>query len=99
PFRWPFHSPEGFPSVYRLHPLVPDLLEFRDIKDPNVVKKKVPVVDTFRGKATAAMREGGLDNWALTMGRQRLGLLVLRHHPQFLQNPDPRPRMDTTVDF
>ncbi|HXW23432.1 MAG TPA: peroxidase family protein [Xanthobacteraceae bacterium] len=97
-FGSPFNFPEEFPSVYRLHPLVPDLLEFRDIKDPNVINKKVPVVDTFRGKATAAMREGGLDNWALTMGRQRLGLLVLRNHPQFLQNLDLRPRMDSTID-
>ncbi len=97
-FGSPFNFPEEFPSVYRLHPMVPDLLEFRDIKDPNVIKKKVPVVDTFRGKATAAIREGGLDDWALTMGRQRLGLLVLRNHPQFLQNLDLRPRMDSTID-
>jgi Animal haem peroxidase len=97
-FGSPFNFPEEFPAVYRLHPLVPDLLEFRDLKDPNVIQKKVPVVDTFRGKATAAMRGGGLDNWALTMGRQRLGLLVLRNHPQFLQNLDLRPRMDSTID-
>jgi hypothetical protein len=32
------------------------------------------------------------------MGRQRLGLLLLRNHPQFLQNLDIRPRFDTTLD-
>jgi hypothetical protein len=32
------------------------------------------------------MRERGLANWALSMGRQRLGLLVLQNHAQFLQN-------------
>ena len=32
------------------------------------------------------MRERGLANWALSMGRQRLGLLALQNHPQFLQN-------------
>jgi len=32
------------------------------------------------------------------MGRQRLGLLLLRNHPQFLQNLDVRPRFDTTLD-
>ena len=34
----------------------------------------------------------------LSMGRQRLGLLLLRNHPQFLQNLDLRPRIDTTID-
>ena len=47
---------------------------------------KVPVVETFRGRATQAMRGGGLANWALSMGRQRLGALTLKNHPQFLQN-------------
>ena len=37
------------------------------------------------------MHDGGLANWALTMGRQRLGALTLHNHPQFLQNlPMPR---------
>src|SRR5204863_673966 len=33
-----------------------------------------------------AMRSRGLANWALSMGRQRLGLLALQNHPRFLQN-------------
>jgi Animal haem peroxidase len=98
-FGSPFNFPEEFVSVYRLHPMVPDLLEFRDVADPNVIRKKVPVVDTFRGKATAAMHEGGLSNWALTMGRQRLGALALRNHPQFLQNIDLRPRAEGKIDL
>jgi Animal haem peroxidase len=97
-FGSPFNFPEEFISVYRLHPLVPDILEYRDIKDPNQIQKKIPVIDTFRGKATAAMREGGLANWALSMGRQRLGLLALRNHPLFLQNLDLRPRIDGKID-
>jgi heme peroxidase len=99
-FGSPFNFPEEFPSVYRLHPLVPDLLEFRQLdNDPNVIRKKVAVIDTFRGKATDKMREGGLANWALTMGRQRLGALALRNHPQFLQNLDLPPRLDTKIDI
>jgi hypothetical protein len=46
----------------------------------------VPIIETFRGKATAAMHEGGLANWALSMGRQRLGVLTLNNHPMFMQN-------------
>lgn len=98
-FGSPFNFPEEFPTVYRLHPLVPDLLEFRQIEnDPNQIRKKVAVIDTFRGKATARMHDGGLANWALTMGRQRLGLLFLRNHPQFMQNLDLPPRLDTKID-
>ncbi len=85
-FGSPFNFPEEFPSVYRLHPLVPDLIEYREAEHPNRIVSKVPVVDTVRGKATAQMHERGLDNWALSMGRQRLGLLQLRNQPHFLQN-------------
>jgi hypothetical protein len=97
-FGVPFNFPEEFVSVYRLHPLVPDMIEFRDLSDPDKIAKHIPVIDTFRAKATAKMHEGGLSNWALSFGRQRLGLLELRNHPQFLQNLDLRPRLDTTLD-
>ena len=86
-FGSPFNFPEEFITVYRLHPLLPDLIEYREWdKEPNVVRHNVPVIETFRGKATEAMRQKGLANWALSMGRQRLGVLTLQNHPQFLQN-------------
>ena len=52
------------------------------------------MIETFEGKATDAMRSRGLANWGLSMGRQRLGLLTLHNHPQFLQNIK-LPRLDT----
>jgi len=86
-FGSPFNFPEEFITVYRLHPLLPDLIEYREWnKEPNVIRQKVPAIETFRGKATEAMRQKGLSNWALSMGRQRLGALTLQNHPQFLQN-------------
>jgi Animal haem peroxidase len=97
-FGTPFNFPEEFMSVYRLHPLVPDMIEYRDLSDPNKIARRVPVIDTFRAKSTAKMRESGLSNWAVSMGRQRLGLLELNNHPQFLQNLDIRPRFDVTLD-
>ena len=37
-FGSPFNFPEEFVTVYRLHPLVPDLIEYRDMsKDPNQI--------------------------------------------------------------
>ncbi len=86
-FGSPFNFPEEFITVYRLHPLLPDMIEYRELNgDANVIKVRVPVVETFRGRATEAMREKGVANWTLSMGRQRLGLLTLQNHPQFLQN-------------
>jgi Animal haem peroxidase len=98
-FGSPFNFPEEFVSVYRLHALVPDMIEFRDLaSDPNAIMKRIPVIDTFRGQATSAMHEGTMANWSLSLGRQRLGLLLLHNHPQFLQNLDLSPRFDTKID-
>jgi hypothetical protein len=86
-FGSPFNFPEEFVTVYRLHPMVPDLIEIRERgADANVIRYKVPVVETLRGKATAAMRHYGLADWALSMGRQRAGRLTLQNEPLFLQN-------------
>jgi hypothetical protein len=96
-FGSPFNFPEEFVTVYRLHALVPDLIEYREWdREPNAIRGKVPVVETFRGRATEAMRQRGLANWALSMGRQRLGLLTLQNHPQFLQNLE-LPRLRTAT--
>ena len=96
-FGSPFKFPEEFITVYRLHPLLPDLIEYREWnREPNVIRRKVPVIETFRGKATEAMRQKGLANWALSMGRQRLGELTLQNHPQFLQNLK-MPRLQSTT--
>ena len=85
-FGSPFNFPEEFVTVYRLHALLPDLIDFRDYKDPNAITNKIPVIETFRAKATDEMHNRGLADWALSMGRQRLGVLALQNHPQFLQN-------------
>ncbi|MGV7229739.1 MAG: peroxidase family protein [Nitrospirales bacterium] len=86
-FGSPFNFPEEFTTVYRLHPLLPDLIEYREWdNDPNVIGDKIPVVKTFRGLATEEMRKRGVANIGLSMGRQPLGLLTLHNHAQFLQN-------------
>ncbi len=85
-FGAPFNFPEEFTTVYRLHPLLPDILELRDYRQPNAISGTVPVVNTIRGAASGMISEHGLADWALSMGRQRLGLLHLQNHPMFLQN-------------
>ncbi|MGH8507770.1 MAG: peroxidase family protein [Gammaproteobacteria bacterium] len=96
-FGSPFNFPEEFTTVYRLHAMIPDLIEYREWnRDPNTIRYKVPVINTFRGKATHEMRSRGLANWAISMGRQRLGMLWLRNHARFLQNL-PMPQLHTTT--
>jgi hypothetical protein len=96
-FGSPFNFPEEFVTVYRLHSLVPDLIEYRDLsKDPNQIAEKVSVIGTFESKATDAMRSRGLANWGLSMGRQRLGLLTLHNTPQFMQSIK-LPRLDSAT--
>jgi hypothetical protein len=63
--------------------LLPDLIEYRDLANANVIASKIPIVETFRGKATPFMRERGLANWAVSMGRQRLGAELLRYSSSF----------------
>jgi len=61
-FGSPFNFPEEFITVYRLHTLLPDLLEYREISEPNKIVQMIPIVETFREKATTAMRTAGLAN-------------------------------------
>ena len=56
----------------------------------------MPVIETFRAKATQAMLDKGAANWALSMGRQRLGALTLQNTPQFMQNL-PMPRLPSAT--
>ncbi len=93
-FGSPFNFPEEFISVYRPHPLLPDLIEMRDFRYPNEIQGTLPIVDTFRHKATPVMHQHGLENFALSMGRQRLGALALQNQPQFLQNLEMIARPD-----
>ena len=85
-FGSPFNFPEEFITVYRLHPLLPDLIDYRDHSTPNEIRNEIPIVSTFRGRATAVMHQRGLANIGLSMGRQRLGALALQNDPRFLQN-------------
>jgi hypothetical protein len=98
-FGSPFNFPEAFPSVYRLHALVPESIEYREMSgDPNEILEKVPLISTFRGGATDTIRDRGLSNIGLSMGRQRLGALTLNNHPRFLTHLDLTPRLENKVD-
>lgn len=86
-FGSPFNFPEEFINAYRLHPMLADFIELRELNgDRNVVTSKIALSETLRGNATRAMHQHGPANWALSLGRQRLGKLTLQNHPRFLQS-------------
>jgi hypothetical protein len=94
-FGSPFNFPEEFVNAYRLHPMLPDFIEYREMNnDANVIRSRIALSEILRGKATLAMRQQGPANWALTLGRQRLGKLTLQNHPAFLQSLS-MPRLKT----
>jgi hypothetical protein len=98
-FGSPFNFPEEFVTVYRLHALVPDLIDFRDYRDPNRIEGEIAVASTIQANATTSMENRGLANWALSFGRQRLGTLTLGNEPRFLQKlPMPRMGEGKTID-
>ena len=68
-FGSPFNFPEEFMSVYRLHPLIPDMVEFRQLANDNAIKTRIPVVDTFRAKATVIGLRSG--RGAISRNRRR----------------------------
>ena len=88
-------SPRNSSPSIGCYPMVPDLIEYRELgkdkagkdNDPNVITQKIPVVATFRGEATKWMRDNGLANWGLSMGRQPLRTAhATEPSAQFLQN-------------
>lgn len=96
-FGSPFNFPEEFINAYRLHPMIPDVLELRSrATDPNVIAANIPAAATIRGEATVAMRRHGITDWAVSLGRQRMGRLTLHNHPLFLQNLD-MPRLQSAT--
>ena len=87
-FGSPFNFPEEFVTVYRLHPLVPDLIDYRQWDaEPNRIQNKVaggrdPARPRDPGDARAAAWRTGRSRW----GGSGWALLTLANHPQFLQN-------------
>ena len=68
-FGAPFNFPEEFMTVYRLHPLVPDLLDFRDWSTPNDSQARGSGgVDRSRRarrrRCTTAVSRTGPSRWA-----------------------------------
>jgi hypothetical protein len=91
-FGAPYALPEEFTAVYRLHPLLPDVLERRSVKDGAVVGRtegdfeRVLTRDTALGLAENLVTNDTVADWWLSLGSQRTGTLQLDNYPRFMHN-------------
>jgi hypothetical protein len=82
----PFSLTEEFVSVYRMHSLLPDSIEFRRLGDGKVVRT-LQMEDVLREKAHAIISEGlTVSDVLYSMGITNPGALKLHNFPNFLRN-------------
>lgn len=83
-FGVPFSITEEFTSVYRLHSLLPEKLEFRTMANKDKVNA-VAFADTRNDKSYAFMEGNDLKDLYYSFGVQHPGQLVLNNFPKFMQ--------------
>ncbi len=81
----PYSLTEEFVAVYRMHPLMPDDLKFRALKDDHVIEdRELPDVHA-RMTRSFMNRHTFADLW-YSMGRMHPGAIRLHNYPRFLQD-------------
>lgn len=83
-FGVPFSITEEFTSVYRLHSLLPEKLNFRKMSNKNAVEE-VDFADTRNEKSYPIMESNDLKDLYYSFGTQLPGQLVLNNFPKFMQ--------------
>jgi hypothetical protein len=82
----PYSLTEEFVAVYRMHPLMPDLYEFRRLKD----NSRIPGADALDFRAISGKRTAGLldrvplSDAAYSLGTRNPGQIRLRNYPSGL---------------
>lgn len=80
----PFTITEEFTSVYRLHSLLPETLNFKTLGQPKQVEA-VPFAETRNDKSYGIMASHSLKDLYYSFGTQHPGQLVLNNFPKFMQ--------------
>jgi hypothetical protein len=81
----PFALTEEFTSVYRLHPLIPDDLEFRSLNEGRVLKR-LPLVEVLREKANTVIDDQvSIQDVFFSFGMSHPGAVTLHNFPRFMQ--------------
>lgn len=106
-FGSPFTLPEEFTTVYRLHPLLPDQLHYRNARE--ILSgtaaangyQSIDTVETVRGKSPNQLTKDTINNWMVSFGIQPTGTLTLHNYPRFLQKLEvpQNPSESRTLDL
>ncbi|KAG9440570.1 hypothetical protein H6P81_020735 [Aristolochia fimbriata] len=92
----PYSLTEEFVSVYRMHSLLPEELQLRDIssssgrdESPSVLKE-VPMEDLVGLEGESRISEIGFEPLMVSMGHQACGALELWNYPRWMRNLIPQ---------
>ena len=80
----PFYLTEEFVSVYRLHPLIPDELEFYSLEDSQSLGKK-SFLEAFGTKTRPLMETISVPDLLYSFGLMHPGAITLHNYPQTLR--------------
>lgn len=91
-FGSPYALPAEFTAVYRLHSLIPDVIEKRSLGSNGQIEggenEFVPLLtrDLVLDLADKSLSKDNVGDWLVTMGTQRTGTLQLRNYPRFMHS-------------
>ncbi|BBN06505.1 fatty acid alpha-dioxygenase [Marchantia polymorpha subsp. ruderalis] len=88
----PYSLTEEFTSVYRMHPLLPEKIEIRDlrkapkIKNEPVLIEEVPLGEMIGTAGIKKARGYGIKTLLMSMGNQPSGALTLFNYPTWMRD-------------
>ncbi|MGK7929093.1 MAG: peroxidase family protein [Spirulina sp.] len=81
----PYYLTEEFVSVYRLHPLIPDVFEFYSLENGSKTLEK-NLFEVSEKRTRALVEELGVTNLFYSLGISHPGAITLHNYPHFLLN-------------
>ena len=89
----PYALTEEFVAVYRLHPLIPDAVDFRRASDDAPLATwdfaEIAVARGEPGRPRSRLLEIGTANALYSLSRAHPGAITLHNYPRFLQELEP----------
>ncbi|MDT7604265.1 MAG: hypothetical protein QOF61_2262 [Acidobacteriota bacterium] len=82
----PFALTEEFVSVYRLHPLIPDEIEIRELATDRLLKRLTFPEVAFKAAATVIDDQVCVEDVFYSFGTSHPGAITLHNYPRFLQD-------------
>jgi hypothetical protein len=77
---------EEFVAVYRMHPMLPDEVEFRSIDSPRAIASSIDFAEAVNEKARQHVENKSLADLFFSFGFSNPGAVTLHNYPQFLRN-------------